>query len=265
MLDPKMRLKSGLLSLGINATKTTNQKDLLALIRKLRPLDCGVELIRVGAPTDGGYLIPNDLSDIKYCFSPGVNTISAFEDDLADKGIQSFLADYSVKELPMSRHAFTFDKMFLGACDRDHFFTLGSWKAKYLGDSNEDLILQMDIEGAEYEVILSAPDSLLSQFRIMVIEFHYLDWLFDPFSFRLISSCFDKLLEHFNVVHIHPNNSFGFVRRGIIKIPRLLEFTFLNKKRASRGEPILNLPHPLDADNEPGPTLPLPKCWYNPE
>jgi hypothetical protein len=123
----------------------------------------------------------------------------------------------------------------------------------------------MDIEGAEYEVFLSTPDSLLNQFRIMVVEFHYLDWLFDPFSFRLLSSCFDKILEHFNVVHIHPNNCCGSVRVGSVEIPRLLEFTFLNKKRADRGKPLLAFPHVLDADNEPGQALPLPKCWYSSE
>jgi hypothetical protein len=249
----------------VNATTPTAASDLMRFITKLRPQNCGIDLIRIGARGDGGYLIPDDLEGIEYCFSPGVYTSSAFETHLADLGIRSFLADYSVDGPAIPRPEFTFDKKFIGAMDRGNFITLASWKAKHLHDYTGDLILQMDIEGTEYEVILTCPDILLGQFRIIVVEFHYLDWLFDPFSFRLISACFDKLLEIFQVVHIHPNNGDGSVRVGKIIIPRLLEFTFLNRKRVRHATPQQSFPHPLDADNAPGPTLALPKCWYCPE
>jgi hypothetical protein len=236
---------------------------LTGLIRKLRPVDCGIDLIRLGGPADGGYLIPDDLKEIKYCFSPGVNTIAEFENQLADRGITSFLADFSVDRSPIAREEVVFDKKYLGASDRDEFFTLSTWKDKYLKDYTGDLLLQMDIEGFEYEVILSAPDSLLNQFRIIVIEFHALDKLFDSFTFGIFASCFDKLLQNFNVVHIHPNTTSEIVGRGEIQIPKSMEFTFLNKRRAQQANPILKFPHPLDEDNEPGTRMVLPSCWYN--
>jgi hypothetical protein len=120
----------------------------------------------------------------------------------------------------------------------------------------------MDIEGWEYEVILNTPDSLLDQFRIMAIEFHYLDWLFDPFAFRFLSSSFEKILHHFHVAHIHPNNGQGSVKVGNIEVPRSLEFTFINKRRVSATRPLNVFPHRLDAENTAGRSLPLPKCWY---
>ena len=96
---------------------------------------------------------------------------------------------------PVIRDEFTFDKKYLGSTNDGRFFTLASWKDKYLKGYTRDLILQMDIEGSEYQVILNAPDELLSQFRILVVEFHYLQRLFDPLVFGLFSIVFRKVVE----------------------------------------------------------------------
>jgi hypothetical protein len=256
-------LISGAAKIGMNLVRRTNRDALLNLIRILRPQDCGKPLIRIGGSADGGYLVPDDLDGIEYCFSPGVSTVADFENDLADRKIHSFLADYSVDGPPISRPEFTFDKKFLGATDNEQFITLASWKDKYLKDYSGDLLLQMDIEGGEYPVILNTPDQLLRQFRILVVEFHSLDKLLDPFTFELVAPCFKKVLEHFYVVHLHPNNCCGSVRWGDIEIPIVMEFTFLNKRRVTEIKPQEIFPHPLDAPNvlvRDG--LPLPRCWY---
>lgn len=256
-------IKKWLFARGLNVSRQTRTEEVLGLIRKLRPQDCGKALIRIGSDGDGGYLVPDDLAGLEYCFSPGVSTRSHFEEHLADLKIRSFLADYSVESPPVSRPEFTFDKKFLGAVDQGHFFTLASWKDKYLKDYSGDLMLQMDIEGFEYEVILSTPVDLLNQFRIIVIEVHSIDRLFDRFGFGIISAFFGKLLQFFDVVHIHPNNCCGSVRKGDIEVPRVAEFTFLNKNRVSQIQPAKTFPHMLDKDNVDGNSpLPLPKCWY---
>jgi hypothetical protein len=263
MLDrTKKALRSWLFS-GLFAVDRTDERSILDLIEKLRPQDCGVDLIRVGGNGDGGYLIPDDLAGIEYCFSPGVGDATGFEDELADRGIRSYLADYSA-DLPANhRPEFVFDKKYLAAADREIYFTLKTWKDKYLGDYAGDLLLQMDIEGTEYEVILNTPESLLNQFRIVVIEFHFLDRLLDPFAFNLISSCFEKLLDSFYVVHLHPNNCCRTVTIGAAEIPKEMEFTFFRRTRAREVKPQIEFPHRLDADNVPHlAPLALPKCWY---
>jgi hypothetical protein len=263
MRNIKTAIKSRFLKHDLFVASQTRAEELAPMIRKLRPLDCGIDLIRVGASADGGYLVPDDLKGIEYCFSPGVNTIAEFENQLADRGITSFLADYSVDAPPVEREQFVFDKKFLGASDRDEFFTLSTWKDKYLKGYKADLLLQMDIEGFEYEVILGAPDSLLNQFRIMIIEFHALDKLFDSFTSKIFGSCFEKLLQNFHVVHIHPNNCGEVVCSGEFQIPKTMEFTFLNKRRVHECSSRLTFPHPLDADNGRRRSVVLPKCWYS--
>src|ERR1700683_662202 len=153
-------LKSAVMTLNLNVARKTGKSALLDLLGKLKPLDSGIEMIRIGRAGDGGYLVPNDLSGIEYCFSPGVGPSSEFELHLADRNIRSFLADYSVESPPVDRPEFTFDRKYLGASDAEPYITLASWKNKYLRDYKGDLLLQMDVEGAEYEVILGAPDDL---------------------------------------------------------------------------------------------------------
>jgi hypothetical protein len=65
----------------------------------------------------------------------------------------------------------------------------------------------MVIEGAEYPVLLNASEKVLRRFRIIIAELHSMDRLIDPVGFALITSVLYRLLEHFQVVHIHPNNN----------------------------------------------------------
>jgi hypothetical protein len=265
MRSLKTIAKDAGLALGLNITGSTDKAEVLDLIKSLRPMDCGKDLIRIGGKGDGGYLVPDDLEGIEYCFSPGVSTTVDFETHLAALNIKSFLADYSVDSPPIQRPEFIFDKKFLGADDNDTFFTLKSWKDKYLPGYMGELLLQMDIEGFEYEVIICTPAEVLSSFRIMVIEFHFLDRLFDSFVHKIVSKpCFEKILNHFYVAHIHPNNCCGSVRTRGLEIPRALEFTFYNKNRVTVAKDKQEFPHPLDRDNVVGNRpLHLPKAWYS--
>jgi hypothetical protein len=255
-------IREAVFSLGYCLTAKVRDTEILQLIRSLRSRSCARPLIRIGAAADGGYLIPDDLDGIEYCFSPGVNVIASFEDQLADLNIKSFLADHSVSAAPLQRSEFLFDQKHVGANNTETSMTLGAWKDKYLAGYGQDMILQMDIEGGEYEAILSTPDEVLKQFRIIVLEVHWLERLFDPFAFRIMSACFQKLLSQFYVVHLHPNNCGGCVRKEGIEVPHVMEITFYNRGRAPPGPPSTAFPHPLDADNCPRlPSLPLPACW----
>lgn len=258
----KQLLRRAAMSQGYSLGPKVADADVLELIRRLRPRTCGSPLMRVGRHGDGGYLIPDDLEGIEYCFSPGVNDSAAFEDDLANRHIRSFLADYSVERPPVIRPEFVFDRKFIGANDNGTFMTLSAWKNKYLAGYHGDFLLQMDIEGGEYEVILSTPPELLAAFRIIVLELHSLERLFDSFAFGIMTSCFEKLLSSFYVVHAHPNNCSGVLRQSGIEIPEVMELTLYNRARCAPGPYCVDFPHPLDADNCKGrPPMPLPQCW----
>ena len=201
---------------------------------------------------------------IKYCFSPGVGSISKFENDLTKKKIKCFLADYSVNP-KFENNLIDFDKKFIGASSYENYLNLNDWIKKKLDDeSNSDLMLQMDIEGDEYEVINSLNDKTLKKFRIILIEFHQLHYLFDNFMFKKIDKAFKKIMKLFNCTHIHPNNSVDFIFKDKnIIIPPVLEFSFLRKDRGNIIDKNLSFPSKLDHPNISNKRdIKLPICWY---
>ena len=248
---------------GLYPSKITGQKKIQLLLNKLRPVSRGKKLIRLGPKRDGGYLVPDDLRGIQACFSAGVGHISGFETDCANMGMNVFLSDNSVEKPPDMHKLFKFTKKNIGAITKDEFMTLDDWVVSTVSESQEELLLQIDIEGSEYEVLLSASDQLLKRFRIIVVEFHNLGQLWNRPLFNLMSSVFYKLLQTHSCVHNHPNNCDGSIKIGYLEIPRTAELTFLRNDRVDNPSFIKTFPHPLDRDNlKRKPPLILPKCWY---
>ena len=71
---------------NIEVYRSVEKKRNTRAISLLKPFDLGHPLIRMGGPTgDGGYLLPDVLDDIKYCFSPGVGLTSEFETQVKEK------------------------------------------------------------------------------------------------------------------------------------------------------------------------------------
>ncbi len=254
------QIRNGFARRGVFLSKVTQEDDLAAFFQLVRPIAVGKTLIRIGGNFDGGYVTPDDLEGIDACFSPGVSTVATFESALALRGIRSFLADYSVERAPVSNEMISFEKKFLGVCDDDKYMRLENWVGKNACDG--DLILQMDIEGAEYEVILDTPRDVLRRFRILIIEFHAMERLFDREGFRTIRQVFQKLLESHHICHIHPNNADPVWSVGSFVVPRTLEFTFLRRDRGAPRAETLPFPNALDMPNMPDrKDIVLPLCW----
>lgn len=243
-------------------TRLTSKEEISTIIRRLWPIVAESGLVRLGPDGDGGYLVPNDLDDLAACFSPGVSAISGFEKDCADLGMQVFLADASVDAPALHHERFTFTKKFLGVTTNREFMTLDDWVSISLPQSNSDLMLQMDIEGYEYEALLNVSSNLLRRFRIIVVEFHSLDQLWNKPFFGVASRVFERLLQTHSCVHIHPNNCHQPLNwRGLV-LPYLAEFTFLRNDRIRTRSRATSFPHPLDSDNTQLAHVALPDCWH---
>lgn len=247
----------------IERVRRSHMRRLEGFFRRLAPVATERSLVRVGGTGNGGYLLPDDFDGVKCCFSPGVSALADFEKAFVERGVKCYLADYSVEGPPFTDPLIVFEKKFLGCVNNDVFMTLENWVGRCAEPRDRDLVLQMDIEGAEYEVLLSTPASVLERFRIIVVEFHSLDALFQPMGFKLIDAAFQKLGELFEIVHIHPNNCSRPVTYGAYSVPPVMEFTFLRRDRVHASMPARSFPHPLDHPNLGyRPDIALPKCWY---
>lgn len=249
--------------LRLKFLRKPSEKEILDLIRRLRPLDSGKELIRLGGERDGSYLVPDDLSNIEACFSPGVGGNSSFELDCANMGMKVFMADASVKG-PVENHVnFQFIPKFIGDSTKKNFISLNRWIAESGISHHNDLLLQMDIEGYEYEVLRSLRKENLDLFRIIVVECHGLHRLDFPYYHSKMRKAFDRLLENHSCVHIHPNNFEGLKEMAGTAVPCAAEFTFLRNDRFSKRIPVQTLPHPLDLQNLPNrEPVNLPAFWF---
>lgn len=261
----KNQIRTSLQNLGYHIIPITPKEKVLGLIKSLRPYQTNKNLVRLGADKDGGYLVPDDLDGIQACFSPGVFEVSDFEADCFKYGMQLFLADKSVEKpnLDLPEDKFSFLKKFVGCTNNEEYITMDEWVNSNNIESHQDLLLQMDIEGAEYFTLINMSDSLMKQCRIIVIEFHRLEALWNPEFFGLAEVVFSKLLQTHTCVHIHPNNSCGVDIQSGIQIPRVAEFTFIRNDRITRQGYVTKLPHELDYDNVKDDVhLSLPKIWY---
>lgn len=257
-----MSLASGLVNrLGYRLSRATKDEALARFLADMAPKPIATPLIRIGGDGDGGYLVPDCLDGIVACFSPGVAQTCGFELDLAGRGMKSYMADLSVDGPPVPHPLFGFEKKFLGTVDDDRFTRLQSWMTRH-EPAGGDLLLQMDIEGAEYAVVLDTPAEALRRFRIVVLELHAFDQIFVASAFEFYMQAMGKLLADFEVVHAHPNNCSRLRSNGVYEVPRVLEVTFLRRDYVvvDPGR-TLSFPHPLDKPNIAGRAdLVLPPC-----
>jgi hypothetical protein len=250
------------LNAGISVAKLANIESVKALIKALHPVVTDKPLIRLGGDGDGAYLVPDDFDGIIACFSPGVDDRAPFETALIAAGIPCYLADASVAKAPVVHPDVHFLPKFLGAVDDELTLTLDSWVADSVPPQG-DLLLQMDIEGAEWIVLLNTPADVLRRFRIIIMEVHDLERLLDKHAFPIIEAAFKRLMKEFVLVHNHPNNYGEQVRIGGLTIPRVQEMTWLRKDRAAVLGYATQFPHSLDVINDPNSAdVVLPPEWH---
>lgn len=242
---------------------SSNFNDVRTLIKSLVPVAIEQPLIRIGGQGDGGYLLPDDLAELSSAISLGISTEISFDLEMASRGVPVFMADASVDGPPVEHSKFYFHRKFVDVFEDDNNMRLDTLCQSEVVAEGGDRILQMDIEGAEYRVLLDLSDEVLRSFRIMVIEFHAMDRMFASFPLQIVRATFQKLLRHHHVVHIHPNNVTTPISRHGIEINSVMEFTFFRKDRAKvKPGKILEFPHQLDRNNIANrPSVVLPNCW----
>lgn len=202
----------------------------------MKPQPSRYEMIRIGGNCDGAYLIPDDLVGLKTCFSPGVSNQKSFEDELTDRyGMFCHMCDYSSDlekfKTPLREGKQTFRKKWLDVDGAEDSVTLENWINELEEDDSQDLLLQMDIEGAEYRNLLNTSDTVLARFRIVLIEFHFLH---DPGVVeKELLPVLRKLDELFVCVHAHPNNTAKVHNYDELDFnwPSLIELTYIRRDR----------------------------------
>jgi hypothetical protein len=100
--------------------------------------------------------------------------------------------------------------------------------ASFEGLPDNSVYVKMDIEESEYDII---DDVLKQKAKIngLAIEFHNLKHMWPEFS-----GLMDQLRQDYEVVHIHGNNSCGYIPGT--RIPDLIELTLIKRSMLSTDE-----------------------------
>ena len=218
-LDPHRRLDAG-------------WRDPLAeLLGMLAPKRAeGIAKIRLGGPHDGGYVMLDDFREIGGAYSLGIGPDVSWDLALAQRGVPVWQYDPTVAGSPVSHPLFHFQPWRIGA-DPDPGTPTVSLAALIDRNGHEgaDLILKMDIEGAEWGVLAGIDPERLKVFRQILIEFHSLNRVVEAEWRDRATQALAHLTRFHEVVHVHGNNLSAIIVAGDLRITESLEVTLARR------------------------------------
>ena len=135
----------------------------------------GYKKIRIGSIGEGGYILLNDLKEIKIAYSFGLGREISFDKGLADKNIDVFMYDHTISELAFENPKFHWKK--IGLTGRN----INNNTMKTLPEliqinghlEEKNMILKLDIESNEWDVFQNLEINNFRQFKYIVGEFHF--------------------------------------------------------------------------------------------
>jgi len=183
--------------------------------------------VRLGRDNDGGYVMFDDFPEESIAYSFGISNDVSWDVDMTSRNIDVFMYDHTISELPESNRRFHFFRNGItGNTSQPQCKTMEEFLTKNGHKNHNNLILKMDVEGAEWDFLNQVPSGILSQFRQMVFEFH--DMARGRWD-HLIFPALEKINQTHQLVHIHANN-YGDVKwMGNRFLPVTFEVTYLRK------------------------------------
>jgi len=191
--------------------------------------------IRLGINMDGGYVMA-DLSGTYDCYiSGGVGREESFSKEFIEKyhmnEFNSFGIDSSIESYPIEyTNNISFIKKNISGVNDE-----ANTNLQYLMKLYNNIFLKMDIEGGEYDWIMSLNTQDLCSFKQIVIEVHGINNDSWGTPYRIKHECLKRLSETHYLVHAHGNNA----RSTTNYIPNVFELTYIRKNEVS-SEPPLN-------------------------
>ena len=145
--------------------------------------------------------------------------------------IQTYLYDHTIDKLPMHKeeHLFSWKKEGVGPVATNELNTLANHIKENNDTNNNNLMLKMDVEGAEWFSLNAASDETLRQFKQIVLEFHFLTKPNKFASQETKLNVLRRLKNLFHIVHVHGNNFAEYYEDEDYLIPSVLEVTYLRK------------------------------------
>lgn len=197
------------------------------IIEVLRPYNTFYTKKRLGPKEDGGYVTPEYiLENCSAIFTYGVGNDTRYEEEFSliyDK--PAYLFDHTIDREAWENGKIKFIPEGLGKDKK----SCKEWYEHYKEfNLSDEIILKIDVEGAEYDYINNTDISLMSDKVIgILLEIHWID---NEENRKNAIKILTKLNEYFVLCHVHGNNWGELWEYEGYKIPKVLELSFINKK-----------------------------------
>ena len=209
------------------------------------------DLVRIGSAHDGGYIMLDDFKAGNIAYSFGISDDVSWDKDIASRGYDVFMYDHTIDGLPEENNRFHFFRLGIadGKTQDDRLKTLEELIASNHHENEHDMILKMDVEGAEWGFLAGVKSSTLEQFSQMTFEFHGITNHDNP---KQVLEVFKKINRTHQLVHIHANNNGPYISLNGKKFCSLFEFSYVRRDIYTFPEKYdVTLPISIDAANIP--------------
>ena len=135
----------------------------------------GKTRILLGDKGDGSYVILDDFEDVKIAYSIGIRDIIQFDKALADRGIDVYMYDHTIDKLPYENNKFHWKKIGIGGISErsNNIQTLEEMMKENGHLKEKNMILKIDVEGAEWNSLNDVSEKILLQYKYILIEYHF--------------------------------------------------------------------------------------------
>lgn len=190
----------------------------------------GKNFVRVGRHNDGGYIMVDNFTAGGVAYSFGISNDVSWDSDMAARGYEIFMYDPTIDALPAQNSKFHFFREGIAGLEiRERSLnTLENFVRRNGHFDNDNMILKMDVEGAEWSFLSTVSSELLSRFDQMVFEFHFMVEEKDQSVMNATLACISKINRTHSLVHLHANNNVAcLMLDDKILIPNVLELTYV--------------------------------------
>ena len=207
----------------------------------------GFELVRIGRDNDGGYIMLDDFAhDDKIAYSFGICDDVSWDKDTASRGYDVFMYDHTIDGLPEDNPRFHWSKLGIadGSTHDARLKTLDEIIKQHHHEDKHNMILKIDVEGAEWGFIENTSSETLSRFSQILIEFH---GIHAPKYQQRIPAALRKLNQTHIPVHIHGQNIGHYVSLGAQTFCNQIEVSYIRRNKYDLDEDY-DVCLPLDID-----------------
>ena len=225
-------------------------RNLLALIKPMTMVDAACR--RYGKHNDGGYIMPVPRREDSVAYSFGIKDDVSWDLAMADLGISIFQYDHTISHLPVTHPLFHFFRTGVGpvTSPNENLMSIDDMLAANGHRDHGNIIMKMDIQGAEWPSLNSLETETFLLFSIIVIEIHHLSrYALDQNFCATVNAVLGRINRSHQCVHVHANNYSPATFVDGILIPGVFELTYIRRDLTTFNTSYATYPLAIDQPN----------------